>query len=455
MKLSFLKKIALILSFGALVLVAVSFVFIADPKQVELVQANEGHNLVGYAWSENIGWISFNCMNQDKVCENNQSVMCGLDSDCVDAGVGGVCLSECSNSNYGVTISDSNGKFSGYAWSSNVGWIDFGPLPPYPNSPNKLAEYDSVTGDVIGWAKILSQGDDGWIKMSDLWSNGVSVNNLTFSGWAWNGNSNNSGAGWISFNCADSGVCAASDYSVSLNRIPSAINLEKSASVYCEYPGPKKDVREVLLRWSFSDSNSEDTQKAYELILSANPGYASPLISTGKVINSSAGQYAVSLSDGLQYDTTYYWRVRVWDNHGYVSDWSESSFKTDKHAYPDITSFTTDPVAPRALEDTFFSSIAKTYGGSYVENNGWLFTSSDIAPASISTSTASSVDLGGGVIESTTQNAGPAQFQPSSSSSGPEEVLVKVTDTDGYFCEMPFSLDAQISLPIWREVRPQ
>lgn len=64
----------------------------------------EGYNqsttaLAGYAWNDQIGWISF-CGGQ-----NN--------SDCPG------------NINYGVYINISDGKFYGYAWNDLVGWISF------------------------------------------------------------------------------------------------------------------------------------------------------------------------------------------------------------------------------------------------------------------------------------------------------------------------------------------
>ena len=62
------------------------------------VNAGTTDNVSGWAWSENIGWISFN-----------------------NTTGGGT-------TNYGVNINPSTGVFSGYAWSENIGWIDFGPI---------------------------------------------------------------------------------------------------------------------------------------------------------------------------------------------------------------------------------------------------------------------------------------------------------------------------------------
>ena len=122
------------------------------------VEAGSAHNLSGYAWSDNIGWISFNCS---------------------DAGT-------CGNVNYGVNVEE-NGDLSGYAWSDNIGWISFneGELAGCPVGACK-AKLEG--NDLKGWAKALAgdDADDGW-------------------------------DGWISLDCAIAGVCGDSDYGAVLN----------------------------------------------------------------------------------------------------------------------------------------------------------------------------------------------------------------------------------------------
>lgn len=66
---------------------------------------NVSGTLAGWAWSENIGWISFNCNN---------------DSDPLTAGV----QSYCAAADHRVII-DAVGEFSGWAWNDLVGWISF------------------------------------------------------------------------------------------------------------------------------------------------------------------------------------------------------------------------------------------------------------------------------------------------------------------------------------------
>ncbi|MDO9399080.1 MAG: hypothetical protein Q7T79_00110 [bacterium] len=187
----FKKSIKSLLIVCLLILIVV-FVAILFRNKANVTQAeNVDETLTGWAWSGNIGWISF---------------------------------SSTTPFNYGVKIDNTTGNFSGYAWNEMYGWIYFGPDATLlvgpdktllanssinsgsaPSDPKIWAKADLVTGVVTGWAKILSAKDGGWIKMSDdsvvSWKDkGVKVDLSTgdLSGWAWNGDATN--VGWISFN---------------------------------------------------------------------------------------------------------------------------------------------------------------------------------------------------------------------------------------------------------------
>lgn len=147
-------------------------------------------DLFGYAWSSNIGWISFK------------------------------------GNNYGVKLK-ADGTLYGHAWANprdttgpdgnpnynNIGWIDFDPPAPYPaGGPNHGAKIDSNSGNLIGWARAVtpatnpsgSAGWDGWIKMSGNkqdgtpWDNGGRTNVIdghkSLVGFAWG----DEVVGWIS-----------------------------------------------------------------------------------------------------------------------------------------------------------------------------------------------------------------------------------------------------------------
>ena len=167
------------------------------------------HDLIGYGWSDNIGWISISCKNAG----NEHTV------------------------NYGVDKAQ-NGDLSGYAWSDNIGWINFNPAGPYPSAPNHGAK---ITGNSVkGWARALSYGGgwDGWIDF-DPQKGGVTLNasNSEFEGYAWAGDDNDSEAvvGWISFNCNSGGVnganiCNTLNYKVSLTNSPPLASISCSSS---------------------------------------------------------------------------------------------------------------------------------------------------------------------------------------------------------------------------------
>ncbi len=65
----------------------------------------------------------------------------------------------------GINIVYPTGEVQGYAWSENIGWIQFNPVGPYPGSPNNSVHYDFNTKELSGWAKIINSGDNGWVKL--------------------------------------------------------------------------------------------------------------------------------------------------------------------------------------------------------------------------------------------------------------------------------------------------
>ncbi|MFH1427724.1 MAG: hypothetical protein ABIG60_04340 [Patescibacteria group bacterium] len=179
----FFKKLTFVFFLGILVIIVISFIFIANSPQSELAYAGSGDNVSGYAWSEKIGWISFNC--------EDTGLSCATTGD------------------WGVDIDISTGILSGYAWSENLGWISFNradtgvpPQAPFNGVETYIAKYYSDgSNQVRGWAKILSLGDGGWIKLRGTDADGVHIDGTgEFIGWAWNGNDDGTGIGWISFN---------------------------------------------------------------------------------------------------------------------------------------------------------------------------------------------------------------------------------------------------------------
>ncbi len=145
-------------------------------QETQTVKANSPHNLSGYAWSDNIGWLSFNCSD----------------------------LGTCASVDYGVDINGS-GILSGYAWSDNIGWVSFNSsdLTGCPSGTCN-ARLNSATGVLSGWVKALSadgNGWDGWVSLSGASPaygptlNTTDPNNQIFEGYAWG----DEVVGWLKF----------------------------------------------------------------------------------------------------------------------------------------------------------------------------------------------------------------------------------------------------------------
>jgi len=169
--------------------------------------AGAGDNVSGWAWSENIGWVSFNNIS----------------------GGGAV--------DYGLNIDRPTGIFSGYAWSENIGWISFNQsdLSGCPTSPCQAWIDPACYTDkcpVSGWARALAYGDgwDGWMRLNDAVYQ-IEIDSTSspaqFEDWAWS----DGVMGWASFNCENGGVCAGSDYKVLTSFI---FNKPPQAAISCD-----------------------------------------------------------------------------------------------------------------------------------------------------------------------------------------------------------------------------
>ncbi len=177
---------------GTLILV----VLLATASLAANAQATT-RDLSGWAWSSNIGWVSFNSADSG-------------------TGTNGVGTSPVS---YKVQL-ESDGDLTGYAWSSNVGWIKFDPsLTGAPSGATK-ASVNTSNNQVSGYVRACTgtvnrdcasatrtDGWDGWISLSgtnhssgDTSGNGgvtyvVSGDTATLKGYSWGSDV----VGWLKF----------------------------------------------------------------------------------------------------------------------------------------------------------------------------------------------------------------------------------------------------------------
>jgi len=166
--------------------------------------AGAADNLSGWAWSENIGWISFNSTNCDA---NDDGISDGTPAGCPPAGQ--------TYSKYGAGV-DVNGLMSGYVWTENIGWITFdsSKLSGCPSGTCE-ARMSHLNGEVSGWARACAgtvngdactggsrtDGWDGWIHLRGS-NYGVSASSSGWDGYAWGSEV----VGWIHFKGTNYGV---------------------------------------------------------------------------------------------------------------------------------------------------------------------------------------------------------------------------------------------------------
>ena len=348
---------------------------------------------------------------------------------------------------YGVDIDETTGIFSGYAWSENIGWISFNQseLSGCPSGTCR-AEVHLFNHEVSGWARALAYGDgwEGWIRLRGS-NYGVRINNITqeFEGWAWGNNV----IGWISFNCNNpetGNVCSASDYKVKisffLNSPPTATDLTVTPLDYCYYSLPTN------LSWTFSDLDPGDTQEAYQVQIDNNSGFSSLEVDSGKVYSSSNAYMA----SGLSYNTTYYWRLKVWDNNEDSSNWiSGPSFATPLHAYPD-PDFTWSPSSPSMDEIVQLCAVQET--GICVSNESICYDSSNneisCSGETFLWTLPPEAELVG---TSTTVNTENPQIRFTDSDS--YNVILQITDDIGT-CSITKEIGVSFPLPEWQESAP-
>lgn len=377
----------------AYVLIFCLAVFVVAFLNASSIYAGSEHNVSGWAWSETIGWLSF----------NNTS------------GNG--------TTNYGVNVDSVSGVLSGFAWSENIGWIKFDPSGPYPEAPQESAKLNFGNNQVTGWARACAgtvagdcasasrtDGWDGWIKMSGS-NYGVTRNGCNLEGYAWGSDV----VGWIKFKGTTQDN---SSYSVIFGSLPTASNLQATQIDYC-VSGPN-----IILSWDFTSSCGSQT--AYQAQIDNNSNFSSLEVDSGQV-SSSSNSYS---NTNLSYNTTYYWRLKVWTG-SVSSDWINGpSFTTPPHAWPTVN-FTWAPHPPAKDEDVLFTDKSAVHGGAAVFS--WLWAFQDGIPASSS------------------QQNPIVKF----GSVGAKSVSLTVTDSDGFVCSKQKTINVRFPLPKWKEIMPK
>ena len=455
----------------------ISVVCFRYKDNIKISQAGAGHNVLGFAWSENVGWISFNSGNCDADNDGNSD---GLLAGCPLVGS--------PIPDYGVNVDSVTGNFSGYAWSSNVGWISFDkavagnpPGAPYNAAETFMAKLNTGTGEFSGWARALfacqddlwdgikctgagagdkSGGWDGWIKLrrdpaDALPDYGTFLNVSDFEGWAWGDNV----VGWISFNSKN---CDADNdgFSDGIGNCPVAGTLIASYKVYLGNNPPVitdggQSMADVCLLganpqaqfiWGYTDLDG-DLQKDYQIEISEDAAFTLPLIyDPGRELNNSSIVFTVP-AGVLEYGKEYWYKIRVWDANNAESNVLSLYFgglKNISHQYPTVV-FSYNPAVgiTQFQEITFDPSLSQAYGGFSILSYEWDFDYDSADPLEPS-------------LDDSTDPGDPTTVH-SYAEVKTYEVNLKVTDTslDSYSCMVSQSIDVGgADLPRWNEANP-
>ncbi len=380
------------------------------------------HNVSGWAWSENIGWISFSCKNQ---------------------GAAG---------DYGLDIADSTGLLSGYAWSENIGWITFnradtGAPPAAPDYGTYLAKIDLSSKEISGWARTCSVfqtgcsgaldpnrgGWEGWIKLRDTsyrtWVNS-SISPAEFRDWGWS----DMNVGWITFNCIDIN-CGASNYKVITSF---SYNQPPQASFSCVPSSCTIYTGETLtLNNNSSDPDNNLARSEWDIL---NWGSAPDLTCCASGCDSSTILCNYTVQSLILGKGTYSSRLSVWDVSNETNSLTKAfsikqdivvDFKCslDNSNWQSCANFHAQFGAKVYFQD---QSTPSEGTGVSISSRVWAFTNG--TPATVT----------GNILNPLTR------FY----SIGTKQVSLTVTDTTSRSASKSYNLQIDISFPKWEEIAP-
>ena len=85
------------------------------------------------------------------------------------------------------------------------------------------------------------------------------------------------------------------------------------------------DVVQPRFSWQLSSAKRNEMQTAYRIDVSDNVNFHGHVWDSGKIMSDSSVLITYK-GKPLQAGKRYYWRVRVWDNHGAASPWSTAGW---------------------------------------------------------------------------------------------------------------------------------
>jgi len=376
---------------------------------------------------------------------------------------------------------DDNGNFSGEAFNYTKGLVSFSGTTTPPedgygfnshcpstcNSSNSCwACYDETDQKVYGWARVVSDGT--WIRLDSAtttpvklqsWDQSISVllgHGILPGDFVGNATTT---ADSVSFNCKSegggAGNCAIRDYKVYIQDLKIG---HMSAPNWSYSEACSVGALRAVLKWDIKSG----TQTGYEVMVSDNSTTTpATAVCWSGVKTGTASQYSIPNADpncpSLNYDTDYYWWVRLYDATGPTAwyqfganpvdtatdgnpDSNALTFTTYKHEFPSPF-FTWSPYDVLVGTSTEFTS-ASSY---YASGNPALPMSCGGPNCSYAWSTTDA----GAIISHPNSATTSIIFEHATGTS----ITLGVTDIDSYVCSTSTTLLINYDLPLWREVK--
>jgi len=211
-----------------------------------------------------------------------------------------------------------------------------------------------------------------------------------------------------------------------LRAIPKVDSLEAAQPDYC-IMNPM-----ATFKWKFKSDDASASQASYHIQISKSTSFSS-LVYNSAEVNSASQTYSIPVGV-MDYNNTYYWRIKVKDNYGTESEWvTGPAIKTpEKPAPHPAISYT--PKTPIVLQRMTFSSA-----DSYCHSGQTKISCSDAPGATYHW------DFGNGDTSNLAEDT--AVFQDKNN------YTVKLTITDGPLtCSEAKVMIVNESLPTWQEV---
>ena len=430
--------------------------------------------LSGWAWSENIGWISFNC-------ENLPEPRC--------------------SKKYNVRFNTDTGNLSGFAWSENIGWIRFHPplfaIPEtWPGSPNHWAQINFGNNQISGWIRACAgtvngncaspsrtDGWDGWIKMRGTTTGGESYGveldtaNNEFRGWAWSP----SVVGWISFNhkdcdpngdgnpsdgpaqCMEPGrdysINPVPDYKVTYSRanhLPTVSNLQRALD-YCNvFAGTGR----VDFTWKYEDSDL-DPEVKYQLIVKKAATTVIDCTVNRDVPSGEEDSAMVGIGlpplpqigcGNVEYGGDYTWEINVYDGIAWSGPVSGEPFSTDSHAHPWVD-FDWSPKRIDVGTEVTFDAQPGTLTIFYDSANPNSCFSEPHNPPNTNCQYSWGFPIDAEVTDPVPDDKN-WDKKVIFYSTGMKNVTLAVTDSEGFSCPKEHDIGINLPPPEWKEIPP-